>query len=271
MNTKSKDNLVTCLLLCILLSMGIVGRASGDVLADPNLLGYWQFSGDAKDSSGYDNDGTLSGDATVSNDILTLDGTGDYVNCGDVDVDVNGTFTLSVWMAPAWPGELQAVLTKGDANFPGDDSYGLYYMDDDTFLFYVSEDGGWGNVAYVYTVNTYSEIYDWYHVVATFDGTDLAIYVNGTKDTGSQTGSVSGAVNNAIDTLIGARVEGAGTIDHFYGKIDEVMIYNVALTDWEVRKLYNKANKRFGHFDEVVGKVFRGATCAATEIGRAHV
>ena len=265
MKTVLSNNLIALTLICVVLSLGTGRSASGDVLVDANLIAYWQFSGDAKDSSGYGNDGTLGGNATVNADILTLDGNGDYVNCGDVDVDVNSSFTLSVWLRPASTvGDVQAVLTKGDADDPGDDSYGLYYMNDDTFCFYVSEDGGWENCAYVYTVNTYSEAFDWYHVVATLDGTDLAIYVNGTEDTGSQTGSVSGAVDNDIDTLIGARVEGAGTIDHFYGDIDEVMIYNRALEEWEVRKLYNKINKTYGHFNEAVVDNLRGSTCTAT-------
>jgi len=264
MKTVLNNNLIALTLICVVLSFGTARDVSGDVLVDANLVAYWQFSGDAKDSSGCGNDGTLGGNATVSGDILTLDGNGDYVNCGDVDVDVDASFTLSVWLRPAAAGDVQAVLTKGDANYPGDDSYGLYYMNDDRFCFYVSEDGGWENCAYVSTVNTYSEIYEWYHVVATLDGTDLAIYVNGTEDTGSQTGSVSGAVDNDIDTLIGARVEGTGTIDYFYGDIDEVMIYNCALEDWEVRKLYNKINKIYGHFNEAVVDTLRGSTCTAT-------
>ena len=74
-----RNNLVAFILIYVVISLGFVGEASADIFSDANLVGFWQFSGDANDNSYCGNDGTLYGEADASYDILALDGTGDYV------------------------------------------------------------------------------------------------------------------------------------------------------------------------------------------------
>ena len=69
---------------------------------DDSLVGWYRGEADATDSSSYGNDGTLGGDATVAaglwGNALSFDGTGDYVEIGDVnelDFRVTDDFTIA--------------------------------------------------------------------------------------------------------------------------------------------------------------------------------
>jgi len=77
----------------------------------------------------------------------------------------------------------------------------------------------------------------WTHVVFTYDGTNINIYVNATADT-----SPEDDLNNAgssDDLLIGAHNYTSPSV-FFNGSIDEVKIYNYALTANEVKTEYNR-------------------------------
>jgi hypothetical protein len=71
-------------------------------------------------------------------------------------------------------------------------------------------------------------------VVATFDGLELAVYANG-ESQGSQTAafSIAGAV---ADFVVGAEAGGSG--NHLAGTLDEVAVYDHALSADRVRAHY---------------------------------
>ena len=74
----------------------------------------------------------------------------------------------------------------------------------------------------------------WYHIVATYDGALKRIYINGILD--ANTMDTSGAIStNSRKVSIGA-YDGSWKA-HFKGKIDEVIIFDRALTTEEVRSI----------------------------------
>jgi hypothetical protein len=120
-----RDNLLACILIFVLISLGFVNESAADVFSDANLVGFWQFSGDGNDSSYCGNDGTLCGDADASYDILALDGTGDYVQVSDDDtLDITGDITISAWIRIGKGSAYQGIVTKayggGGTNTPYD-------------------------------------------------------------------------------------------------------------------------------------------------------
>jgi hypothetical protein len=78
----------------------------------------------------------------------------------------------------------------------------------------------------------------WYHIAAVYDGAEKSIYINGIKD-----GNIvytSGIVNSSsYPLMMGAQPSlTPGTYEDYYqGKIDEVRLYNHALTSEEIRAL----------------------------------
>jgi hypothetical protein len=83
------------------------------------------------------------------------------------------------------------------------------------------------------------DTYQWYHVAATHDGTTLKLYVNGNiADTDPAAGYVR---TNTYPVAFGKASYGttyAG--EYFDGILDEVCIYNRALTDAEIQCLYEQ-------------------------------
>lgn len=74
---------------------------------------------------------------------------------------------------------------------------------------------------------------DWHHAAATYDGATMKLYVDGVlKVSKSNTGSLH---TSTSDVYIGNQ----NTINHFKGAVDEVLIYNTALTDNDVLQIFN--------------------------------
>jgi hypothetical protein len=74
----------------------------------------------------------------------------------------------------------------------------------------------------------------WYHVAATYNGSQVKIYVNGQLAyTGAQTGNLTA---NTLPLMIGSD---QGGTNKFTGRIDEIRIYNTALNDLEIYGLYS--------------------------------
>ncbi len=90
-------------------------------------------------------------------------------------------------------------------------------------------------------VNTLDNL--WHHGVTTFDGTYVRFYLDGrlVGTSGTVTAGVTThfTENNKIGSYLGSS-------SYFTGQIDEVSIYNYALTATQVKTLYNGGAVRFG-------------------------
>jgi prepilin-type N-terminal cleavage/methylation domain-containing protein len=207
------------------------------------LVGYWSFDEGtgtiAYDLSGYGNNGTLnnfnfnetSGWTTGKiGSALNFDGVDDYSRISDSNsLDVSSSFTFSVWVYTTNSGILQTILSKDGV---GSDTTGAYnlYIRSDLSVFYETN-----NINGVYTTANVVSLNRWYYITVTFDNNispKLKIYVNGQK---LQEGNPSAPYILTTDLLIGRR----GIDSFFQGLIDEVRIYNRALSDSEIKVLYD--------------------------------
>ncbi len=158
------------------------------------------------------------------------------------------------WDAASWGG---SIVSK--EFWLGSTEYGyvLRCGANGKLSFNIGTTGNWQEAesAAIMSLNT------WNHVVGTFDGSFLKIYVNGDL---VGTTSYSGSINTDNSNLrIGAAVCSIGGLRHFNGKIDEVKLWNVALSknnirNWMCRKTTsshpNYSNlKAYWKFDEGTG------------------
>ncbi|HRZ95363.1 MAG TPA: LamG domain-containing protein [Candidatus Moranbacteria bacterium] len=224
------------------------------------LVGYWSFDGDdmkgigiggtALDKSGNGNDGILSGTApgptaTIGKrgQGMIFDGTDDYVNCGSGasldDLHTTGGLTISAWIKPetAGEGELGRILDK-DSNFSGYWHLDVYGNNSKALQFL--KDGSTDLLAR--SSNGVISFNKWQYVAVSWDGSTTAanahIYVNGVE-TGYavQTDGVGFLSDSSLATRIAAN--GAATAGFaFDGSLDEVRIYNRALSADEIGRLY---------------------------------
>ncbi|MBM3497963.1 MAG: LamG domain-containing protein [Armatimonadetes bacterium] len=180
-----------------------------------------------RDSTGGNHEGRVEG-ATFEpfgeGWALRLDGVDDFVDCGVApDLDLRGAVSVEAWVYPE-------ALPAGEAGIVGKDyeSYVLTYYRDGQAWWYIA--GGGNNCHAPLALNA------WHHVVGTFDGELLRLYVDG-RLAGSKTSSTS-RIAPGGNLWIG---KSAGTEEftrgaHFCGQVDEVRLYDRALTPDEVRE-----------------------------------
>ncbi len=75
----------------------------------------------------------------------------------------------------------------------------------------------------------------WTHIVATYNGTTMTLYVNGTA---VSTGSTRSIPSHTTPLKVGLGVDGAGS-HYFGGLIDEVAVYNSVLSAQQVTEHYD--------------------------------
>ncbi|HET6953953.1 MAG TPA: LamG-like jellyroll fold domain-containing protein [Acidimicrobiales bacterium] len=185
----------------------------------------------AGDRSGSGNDGTVSGALWTTGRVggaLSFDGSGDLVTVPDTpSLDLTGGMTIDAWVRPAGPATWSTVVLKERSSGL---SYGLYGADGD------------GNPAGYARIGGDREVAGpsaappgvWTHLAVTYDGAALRLYVNGAlvRST-SRTGTI--ATSNDPLAIGGNSAWG----EWFTGEIDEVNIYNRALTAAEVAQDMN--------------------------------
>jgi hypothetical protein len=104
-----------------------------------------------------------------------------------------------------------------------------------------------------YNYNTALNVSQWYNVAATYDGANIKLYLNGALvKTQSKTGAIA---TDASLLTIGRNPNTIGPIgsSYFKGKIDEVRVFNIALTDSQLQKMVYQEIKNFG--SEIRGEI----------------
>jgi len=199
------------------------------------------------DMSGYNNDGV--GQSFDSDEIVLgmygnavdLDGIDDYIHVDD-SPELNTTvFTIAFWLKADNPtAGTQSLVARGE-DWTNDKAQWVIELDDrenpNTAQLWMegTDDGD-----HYYGLGTSPLAADtWYHVTATrsIDGT-VKIYLNGVKE-GEWTGeSFTPAI---VDTpvTIGARRNRPDVLQDFFdGAIDELRIWNIALSEGEVAEVF---------------------------------
>ncbi|GJL61396.1 MAG: hypothetical protein NPIRA04_00500 [Nitrospirales bacterium] len=209
-----------------------------------NLVGHWTFdesSGtQASDDSGNAHHGTLlNGPSWTTGKIsgaLDFDGNDDYVLIGDpadgsLDMGAGQDFTLAAWIKTSDrtpnAGDSLRIISK---QVSGGRFYTLRERTDGTVGFEVRTDGG--NYAGQLSTSTIDDG-QWHHVAGTRNGSTLTIYVDGVAE-GSTSGPTDSLANSA-PLYIGHYQPGQG--QNFHGAIDDVRIYQQALTASEIATL----------------------------------
>jgi len=186
----------------------------------------------AKDLSGNGYNGTIYGAQCVrgrSGKALSFDGLNDYVDCGNVDA-VNGVseITATAWIK--WEGEVGGLTDPREFHR----KHNVYAFGggwkDHKARFWIY-DGAWRNSG-----DSITDIDDgnWYFIVGVYDGECLRLYINGVEESNNYIGSTTLYANNE-PVIIGSS---RGTAEFWNGLIDEVRIYNRALSKEEIKWLY---------------------------------
>lgn len=189
----------------------------------------WVDSTLAIDSSPYHNFGTIHGATWVDDGMfgkaLYFDGTDDYVEVPDSpSLDITDEITIEAW-TKRMDSKYQTIVAKwriGDLQR----SYLLALTADNKVRFWLSPDGTWANRKELTSTTTVGT--DWTHIMATWDGTTMKIFINGVEDPTTQTAEISNYEGNAKLTVGKYEDYTIHPPRYFKGIIEEIRISNVA-------------------------------------------
>jgi hypothetical protein len=188
------------------------------------------------DSSSHGHDGNII-DATRINDpvrgqCLKFDGTNDYVSVpDDPNLNITGEITISAWIYLESGGDsAQGIVTKTVDNGAFDNPFDFRTANGYLTLVRADEEGH----DYVYSTQQVP-INRWHHVLVRVDRNNVPdFYIDGVVTGKTVTSFTRTPTDNNNPVLIGKRDDGL----YFKGSIDDVLIYNRALSDTEIQELY---------------------------------
>ena len=167
----------------------------------------------------------------------SLDGEDDYIEINhSVSLNISDEITVEAWFNPntlITPCGWQAIVQKAWTSHV--EPYYLYsigYSNIDYRGFFML--GIEGIFCYLYGLNQIVSTGNWYHLVGTYNGAQMKIYVNGMLiNSYNQTGTI----NTAITPL---HIGKFTNVNYFFnGIIDEVRIWNYARTQIEIQNTMN--------------------------------
>ena len=170
----------------------------------------------------------------VGTSALTFDGSNDYVQAPDSNsLDLTTSGTLMAWIYPTKNNTTAGIINKGSA--AASLAYYLNVNNKNNLIAGVIKTGGAnGTPVTVATANNVLTLNAWNHIAMTWDATTLKVYVNGVLSNTTNTTALVARVT-AGTLQIGAIYP---TTSRFTGTIDEVSIYDVALSATEISTIF---------------------------------
>lgn len=178
-----------------------------------------------------------------SPEALMFDGSNDYVDAGN-SVQSLTNLSLESWIKLKELGRAQTIVSRWGTTADTTAGYELIVDSNNKLRFDLSSTGG--DVTNLFS-KTVLKSGEWYHVVGSYDGSSMKVYINGTLDNSSV---YSSGVNNPAGIPLG--------IGNFYyqvanpwnypsnlrlnGVIDSTRIYSRALSANEILSNYNAGN-----------------------------
>jgi hypothetical protein len=206
-----------------------------NVVAADNLIGWWkldQVSGNiTSDSSSQNNHGNVLNVAAANlsvsgkiNKTVDFDGTNDYVETDDYNL-VTSDFSISAWINSRNVTARQPIVEEDLANSAGV----MFELRSSAITL-------WEGYTALNSIGALSNDI-WYHVVGTYDGTTAKIYIDGVLN--NSAGRTFGSTTSE-NLHIGWGEWNAGANSfYFNGFIDDVRLYDRALSLDEVEAIYN--------------------------------
>jgi uncharacterized protein (TIGR02145 family) len=202
------------------------------------LIAWWPFNSNTNDESGNGNHGVNNGAVLTtdrfngSNSAYLLSGSSQHINLGNTLP--SGNSTISFWFNPTFSivNRPQHILTKRSSCLGG---FGEDFFQ--TYIYPSSNQIGaeWGNGGGNMSQPRSFVSNQWNHFVVVRDGDSMAFYLNGLF----LEKVFAIPRNNTVPIRISNNFCQFGAQDWYDGKIDDIGIWNRALSALDVTQLYN--------------------------------
>ncbi len=180
-------------------------------------------------------------DQIANLEAMSFNGTDQYISAGtssDLNFERTDTFSISAWINI---DTLQIGGIFAKCVFSPLQGYNLFL--NNSIRFYLA---GTGDIQ-INGSQTLSTS-QWYHIAVTYDGSSnvsgMKLYVDGVEDTSTTSSgtTITGSIQNVEPPRIGVRDKNGASPDptkFFSGKIDEVAIFNTALSAEKIQQIYD--------------------------------
>ena len=193
----------------------------------------------ATGSTGNGRDGRVVGDSSWGSGriggALSFDGEGDYIDCGnDPAFDITDEITVASWIKVSqFTTFCQAVVAKADSSWRLQRWWTTPFMEFSCHGI-VTETNELGTV--VGTVDVSDG--QWHHVAGVYDGQRICLYIDGILDNFEFASGKMAVDDYPVSVGSHSYSEGPGGRRYWNGAIDDVRIYNYALSAEEVKMLH---------------------------------
>jgi hypothetical protein len=227
----------TLTLLSLLLAFASIAQVPNYVPTN-GLVGYWPFNGNANDESGNGNNGTVNGATLttdrfgVANKAYEFDNVDDFL-CTQQQFNNPQNFSVALWLKSSVNGWI----------FGFDDGQCTHLFSWDRYLSINTQ----GNLEFrVYTASNQnvsivsnSVVNDnvWHHAVFSLVNSTLTLYVDGVLNT--TTNAVLASNYNGFWKMGGLGNSAVSMVPSMVGKIDDIALFNRALSFCEIQQLFN--------------------------------
>jgi hypothetical protein len=209
------------------------------------LVGYWPFNGNANDESGNGNNGANNGAALTSdrfgnnNTAFYFDGEISYIdilNNSSLNFTSNNKITISFWMystVPPTANLARVLISKQNGSGANQIGFNVSYEPQSTYLLV----GNGVSNAYSYVDGNLLGVGVWHNLVLVYDNGITKSYKNGILINEGFAPSIIGASTQSLK--FGKPTWTALNASGFKGNIDDIGIWNRALTQEEIVGLFN--------------------------------
>ena len=226
------------LLLSVVAAFGFTTASMAQVpnyVPSNGLVGWWPFNGNANDESGNGNNGTVNGATLtadrfgISNMAYSFDGINDYIS---TDRSGYTTFSISLWCKLPSPAMPVNPLVDGFDSY-----YDIYFTQSKLYYATFTSLNQYTNIDCIVTPS----IGQWQHLVFVYSNNSISVYSNSSLAGTYNVQPLSGTAGNHN---FGASL--TGTDQYLNGCLDDIGIWNRALTAIEVNNLFNEGNVGIG-------------------------
>jgi hypothetical protein len=208
------------------------------------LVGWWPFNGNANDESGNNNNGNINGGSFINdrngllNSALGLPNLASNSMVSNVAPPFNNLgLSVSVWLRlPNQYNQSSLAVIKNGVPYSNgfyvaiDQNNQAYGVNNYLVVFLV------GNGTAVTFISNQSELGQWSHLVSTYDGNSIKMYLNGIL---KATQPFNLSLNCPNNDLIFGQWDNPTTPSVTNRNIDDIGIWNRALSQQEITNLYN--------------------------------
>ena len=233
--------IITTVVASIAFTLTALAQSTPSYVPTDGLVGYWGFNGNANDESGNGNNGIVNGATLTTDRNGNVNSAYSFSSAGcstRIDASINtssiqNSFTLAFWLMRSDNGcgspRIMEFWSGSDSNgtlgfaFHGNSFVpGLDYFTSTTHI---------ASIGYNQVNNN-----QWAHIVFTCDANSAKCYQDGVLiNTFPSNGNAILAGNAAFGRM------NHPANDAFNGKLDDIAIYNRALTQQEITNLYNSS------------------------------